>query len=524
MQSNSSIATYFRICGLVAAVLILSALNHCVAADGQLEITVVDSETNQQIPVRVTMTDPRGRAVKSRKVGMAPLGEHFYLSGKTLLSFRRGAYRFTLDAGPEYRTQTGHFEIERHADDTNQVAMRRFADLTGEGWWSGDLDSQRDLTLLPLIARAEGLHYAPTTKWVHANNKWREIKTTRRRKREGDGVSDDMVKQIVHAKAARIETDGGPLLLIAQDDLTSPPLKLQEQVSCFDVLRLASDDDMQTIAATPTAWYLPVWVASGKLDAVMLITRQSEWRATSIADPGGRPRDKSFYPGKQGIARWGQAIYFHLLNAGVQIPPVAGSGSGANDSPLGTNRAYVHLSEFAGEKHWWEGVRRGAVVVTNGPLLRPTVGGEPPGAIYRLDRGADGNNESIDFRIALNLASRDTIEYLEVIKNGEVFSEVRLSDWANQGGKLPPVSFDASGWFAIRTVTNNTDKYQFALTAPYYVHAPGGPRISRKSVQFFVDWIEELSQHRETLSDISGEDLALARDFWQSRLELANAP
>ena len=36
-------------------------------------------------------------------------------------------------------------------------------------------------------------------------------------------------------------------------------------------------------------------------------------------------------------------MYYHVLNCGLRIPPVAGSGSGTNDNPVGTNRVYVLL-------------------------------------------------------------------------------------------------------------------------------------------------------------------------------------
>ena len=47
-------------------------------------------------------------------------------------------------------------------------------------------------------------------------------------------------------------------------------------------------------------------------------------------------------------------------------------------NPVGYNRVYVHCGEELTWDKWWENLRRGQVVVTNGPLLRPRVFG--PGA------------------------------------------------------------------------------------------------------------------------------------------------
>ena len=45
------------------------------------------------------------------------------------------------------------------------------------------------------------------------------------------------------------------------------------------------------------------------------------------------------------------------------------------------------------------------------------------------------DGETVELEIALNLATQDKIEYLEVIQNGRVVHEVRLSDWAKKKGR-----------------------------------------------------------------------------------------
>ncbi len=91
--------------------------------------------------------------------GSAEFGGHFYIDGKPLCRFEWGQYTFELEAGPEYLTQSGHFEIERHADDSKRIEMKRVADLAKEGWYGGDLDVHRTKNDLPLILRAEALRF-----------------------------------------------------------------------------------------------------------------------------------------------------------------------------------------------------------------------------------------------------------------------------------------------------------------------------------------------------------------------------
>src|SRR6185369_8101246 len=105
-------------------------------------------------------------------------------------------------------------------------------------------------------------------------------------------------------------------------------------------------------ASPPYTWNLPVLLASGKLDAIELITPNSLRNAVVDNESDGRPRDNG---------HWSQAVYYHILNCGLRIPPVAGSGSGANNSPVGTNRVYAFSTGQFSEESWWDSVKAGRV-------------------------------------------------------------------------------------------------------------------------------------------------------------------
>jgi hypothetical protein len=282
---------------------------------------------------------------------------------------------------------------------------------------------------------------------------------------------------------------------------------------------------VRIIARTPYAWDLPVWLAGGDLDAIQLIHHHSQYDGAVDNEDDGRPRDKKLFPGRRGTGRWSEAVYYHVLNCGFRIPPVAGSGSGSNHNPVGTNRVYAYCGEEFSEEAWWDSMLAGRVVVTNGPLLRPKVAGRAPGHVFHLDPGG-----SLSFEIGLDLATRVPVEYLQIIKNGEVAAEVRLADWTKQQGRLPPLAFDASGWFLVRAVTNNQRNYQFASSGPYYVEKGGAPRVSRRSVEFFLDWIEAATARLEEMTKIEPRLRATllaeqesARQHFEQLLSEANA-
>jgi hypothetical protein len=136
----------------------------------------------------------------------------------------------------------------------------------------------------------------------------------------------------------------------------------------------------------------------------------------------------------------------------------------------------------------------------------------------------------LSLEIGLNLATRVPVEYLEIIKNGEVYTDVRLADWTKKKGRLPPVEFDDSGWFLVRAVTTNAKTYQFASSGPYYVEKHGRPRVSKRSVQFFLDWIDAAEARIRQLPKLDAAqresllaEQASAREFFEQLVSTANA-
>jgi hypothetical protein len=74
----------------------------------------------------------------------------------------------------------------------------------------------------------------------------------------------------------------------------------------------------------------------------------------------------------------------------------------------------------------------------------------------------------------------------------------------------------------VRAVTNNQQTYQFASSGPYYVEKGGQPRISRRSAQFFLDWIDAAVARLRGLQDLdakSREDLLAEQEVARQHFE-----
>ena len=483
--------------------------------DGKLTLRVVDEQSRQPIAVRMELRNSRNRPVKVRAEEIVAHGDYFVFDGSVTLELRRGTYQFLIEAGPEYQTRPGNFQIDRHAEDSTEVALKRRVDMQAEGWWAGDLDVRHSPHDLPLLMRATRVNLAPIFIGENVQGKCRQARLP------SELPTRDFGAHIFGPQYSLDHRRGGGLLIFETTEDREPldVCQFGTNDSSLIVCEAASAADGALVALTPFAWDLPLWVAANKLDAVQIIHRHALVDDVVDKEGWGRKRDKTFFPGKTGNGRWSEAIYHHLLNCGVKLPPAAGSGSGANKNPVGTNRVYVQCGEDFSRDNWFNGLRSGRVLVTNGPLLRTQVSGHPPGHEFQLEDG-----ETREFQIALNLAfyEKAPVEYLEIVKNGQVIHEIRLDELARQQGRLPPVSFDTSGWFLVRAMTSKADNYQFATTGPYYVQADYKPRISLASVQFFLDWLDaaaaEFNGNEAVLADI-----ATTRPFWEQRRERANA-
>ncbi len=489
------------------------------AADrkGQIEVRVTDEDTGQLIGVNMFLKDAGGR---SRSVPKLPFwNDHFAMDGTVVLNLPPGKYTFELERGPEYPLRSGNFEITRGAKDVQNVSMRRFVDMKEEGWWSGDLHVHRPPAEIPLLMKAQDLHVVPVITWWNERNAWKDAP-----------LPDPPLVQLdadscYYLLGGEDEREGGALLYFnLPRPLDLPPTDQREYPPMSEFLELAKRQPGAFVdIEKPFWWDVPVWLALGLADSIGLAHNHMLRGGMLDNEAWGKPRDPTLYPSPRGNGYWSQDIYYHILNCGIRIPPSAGSASGVLDNPVGYNRVYVYCGETFNYQSWWDGLRQGRVVVTNGPLLRPRVNGHPPGHVFSAEPG-----ETVELSVDLNLGLRDRVDYLEVVQNGKVVHEVRLEEYRNRKGSLPPVTFQESGWLLVRAVCGNGETFRFASTGPYYVQMGNQSRISRESAQFFRDWVEQRIE-RLKLPDAQQQAAALryqylARDFWQKKLDQANAP
>lgn len=480
-------------------------------AKGSLFVDFIEKDSHEPLTCRVKIQDYRGKDVRARGV----LAERGWNLVEERLEFRGqpGDYKYQAFHGPQFSAASGGFTLDRNASGEDLVALPRHCDLAKEGWIGGDLlasvPAEKSRRWLPaedlqmaVIVSEQSVPPEPPQRLDAPNGRW--------------------IDQ--HSYQDTRVGSGG---LVIHHWL--PPATVPKSLPSSRLLVIAKPNDPEEHPAPPVhaeiqklwARDVPIWLASGRIDSIQLLSTHLTYdgsqgeRVEALEAPDG------FFKGQRGTGRLVEKLYWQTLDAGLHIPPSAGSGFGSSVSPLGYNRIYAAIGSVNASE-WWDAVRQGRSFVTNGPLLRAQVNGELPGHTFRIDRGG-----TLDLDVSLTLTVADPVEYLDVIFNGQSLYQARLDEYAKQGGRIPPLAIKESGWLLVRVVTERDFTYRLATTAPYYIEVDGQPRISRGAVAFFQRWLEKSAAkiHEEDVAtqQASQPYIAAAQKFWQERLERSNA-
>ena len=195
--------------------------------------------------------------------------------------------------------------------------------------------------------------------------------------------------------------------------------------------------------------------------------------------------------------------WYELLNAGFRVVGNAGSDFPANMRTeswprifplLGPERALVKAA--AGESAydaWAEGIRRGAVLVSNGPLLEFAVNGESSGAVVSWD----GSSKSLQG--SATAIFHRPIEKVEIVVNGQVIAS-RDGDAKRTEISLPfETTVTESSWVAARATALHREGEPeiWAHANPVYVLRKGRPvhiEADREAVR--ERWEKEVAYYK----------------------------
>ncbi len=540
---------------VVATCLVFLATPAAAHAQNQVTLETVDEGTGESVPARLEFTKSGAKLKRDRKI--PAVGERWLIEGVIPIQPPPGDYEFLAQRGPEFKSIRGGFTVERGARDSILIELERSIDMHAESWFSGDLSAELESAILHRWQFAEALDMA-----VEAH----PIADTDPPPKSAASKPAASKKQVDAPKSASPELTGygwtarslefrtstaGLALHRAPTELAVPETLLagESTAAMYTLLQqcLGNDEvlceitqlagrDVPVLLAHPRARCARLLSVSNRPDqddALKLARDENapefgNWTMTlgkeRLAIPILAPlptRDRIRFQGGRGAGALTEFLYWQILEAGLRLSPTAASGFGRVDSHLGYNRVYAFIESEPSADAWWQAVAGGRTTVTNGPLLRTMVNGGPPGTVQSSYR-----EEPIPLDIAVSLAVREPVDYLDVIFNGETLYSAKLEDHYRRG-EFPDLSIDRSGWLVVRVITSGDSGYRMATTAPFYFEFNGQPRISRSAVDLFQRWLERCEQSM----DVSEKEhpstqasLELARTFWTSQLEKANAP
>jgi len=508
---------------MICLAAVMAAAGFAMADTGHVEIAVVD-EAGQPLPCRIHLYDGAGKPQQAE--GLPFWRDHFVCPGNVKLELPPGAYRYEIERGPEHEQGAGSFELAQGETERVSVALGRIADLAAEGWYSGDLHVHRALEDMPLLMEAEDLYVAPVITWWNNSNLW-----TKRELPEDPLVRLDG-SRYYHVMAGEDEREGGALMYFGRTRPLAIAGSTREYPSPMKFVDKArAEGGVWIDVEKPFWWDVPIWLASGKVDSVGLANNHMCRSRMYESEAWGRPRDESRLPPPRGNGFWTQAIYYHLLNCGLRVPPSAGSASGVLPNPLGYDRVYVHCGEDFTYESWWQGLKAGRSFVTNGPLLVVKANGHLPGHVFTAGEGGE-----VKIEIRMELTTRDPVSAVEIVQNGHSLGPIPVKQLKVPGtrpryaGSLGTLGLRHSGWFLVRAIADVDHTFRFASSAPFYVEiAPTKRRVWRHSAQFFLDWVDERAKRVPFKLDDPEklrEVLAYhdeARRFWEEKVAGANA-
>ena len=480
-------------CAWTVCLILLAACAASAAEAGATLAVSVSERGGGSLPCRVHLA-AGGTPVYARGMPRFERDAHFCCPGQFTVSLPPGKAALRIERGPEYVPFTTELALQAGESRRLDVELKRWIDMNARGWYSGDLHVHRAVADMPLLLRADDLNLAPVL--THWNRQHQKVQAPFLVQVEDAGAASPKPR-CFHKLAQEDERAGGAVMLF---NLQRPILLegvTRHTPSGFAYHRAALEQKAFVEVEKPFWWEAPVHVALGRVDTIGIVCNHFMRTRLMDGEAWGRPRDRKRYPGPRGFALNVLDLYYRYLNLGYQIAASAGSASGVLRNPLGYDRLYVQLDRFA-YAAWFDALRAGRNVVTNGPMLFATVNDKPVGARFEAGEGA-----TFDAAIELEALGRDPLEKAEIVVGGKVAATFTPApDQPRRIAARHALTIDRSTWLAVRVFEPvRGTVVRFAHTSPFYVTLGGQRPRDPDAARFYVAWLDDLIAATEKARD-----------------------
>lgn len=444
-------------------------------------------------PARFYLEDSSGKpwAPEGAVVYAQRAERHFVAKAGFQIDLPAGRYTLIAERGPEYLPFRKTFDAKAGAQLVLRIQPTRWIGMNRMGWYSGDLHNHRRPEDMPLLLLAEDLNLAPTlSDWIWDDGQRSTPPQTSEAIRSVDPAH---AYSVLDKEVERLKVGPGAVDLLGlrstipfDGDLLHPT---------NDVFARQAHAQGGWVDAEKIVWRdAAALVALGHIDFAGIVYNHFNRQDVELeTDSWGMiPKWKEEFRTPAGMPLWAMEVYYRFLNCGFRLPVSAGSASGVKAAPLGYNRVYVKLDGAFSYERWFQALKAGRSMATNGPMLFLTVEGQGPGEVLRLPEGRGRK-----VRVRAEVSSQKPMDRLEVIFKGKVIRTVRGS-----GKLIADFQFDAgeTGWIAARAFERPDHTVRFAHTSPVYVEVAGQSGVVPEDARFFIDWIDREITHYKTHS------------------------
>jgi hypothetical protein len=559
---NASRRTFFanlvRSSLAVRALLAKPSAAQRTSSTGRLDLSVFDKKSSKGMPARLhlqlesglpwtPLARPAGHhhgdAVPPLltghdfQPGIAPqrtsvLSTHLS-NGQVVLELPAGRHRLYVSRGFEYRPVHLDVTIRNNRTTRQELALEQWVDMPAQGYFSGDIhqhftrtDPQENL-YWEALARAEDLHVINTMVLKHGEptNRYSQYAYGR------EGTHQNGHYVIVPGQEFRDNDMSGHVSMAGIQQIIEP-------VSTGKLLGLRENYPPFAVACREARRQGAIvgWAhgaVSGSWGGCKGMESVAVEAALGLID---------FIEVVQFMSFFGQTFWYRLLGSGMNV-----AGAGGTDFPFGIwlapwypsfgqERTYVKVNpnfvnrDF-GANAWFDGIRRGEVFASNGPMLWFNVEGRPSGATLRL-----GGSRKV--RVEATARCAYPLDAMEIVINGRVMEEVFPATRSKELIQLDrEFIIDQSSWIAVRvrgTVEKETfggARYWplFAHSGPVFALLAGQPVRIVPDLEFLLDYTQRFrefvvkngvfdsSEHKDIFLANIDEAVAIYRQRLQGR-------
>jgi hypothetical protein len=434
---------------------------------------------------RVYITDADGKPhLIPGAVTYSRRGEdHSVVDQSAAFQLPPGKYTIRAEKGHEYRPAEKTLEVKAGEPARLDLEIAPFYSMNDLGWYSGDLHIHRSAEDLVLIVRAEDLNVAPAiTRHLGGARPPADLYPTTPLVR----VDPNHIVSVQNQEVERLGKGHGAVVLLNTPEAMPAGLSLlfpTETEFCRRARALGGFVD----AEKPIWKNIPVNVALGLIDAVGIVNNHFHPRGVMAEAEkwGSMERDQPVYRTPAGFARWMMDLYYSFLDCGFRIPVSAGSASGVMPVWPGYERVYVHISAPFTYQQWFQDLRAGRSVATNGPLLGVFLDGQPPGAQVEF-QGPTANTLVIDAH------SQDRLDRIEIVFNGQV---LRTFPGGGNAAFRTAVNLTVPepGWLVVRCFEPEGQTVRYAHSSPFYFLRNGKLPVKRPAARRWADYVRDLA-------------------------------